>query len=293
LELKVADQVLLPCLSSLYCYPLQAANLPWKEPLSLPNLSLPNVDLPDSLDNFAESFKKNPSLAQAALALGAIVGSAVFIINEFDTLLELAGVLGVGNLVYKNLLYADDREKALGKLRAFVQQTGADGAGDELLKVAKAVLEKADAAVTAAAESRAAEAAEAAAAAAAEAAAAAANAASSAPPQVVAAAPAEATAAAPAAAAAATEAAGTSNVEEARAWINAWKNKQEEKPEEPAAAVLVPENVAEARAWIANWKAQNSKKAAAAAVAAAAVQAQQAVKGDPVPAEKEVVSALA
>jgi len=71
----------------------QDAELPWKEPGSLALPGLPA--LPSSLDELAEQYKANPSALSAVAAVAAFGASAAFVIAEFDTILELAGVFGL------------------------------------------------------------------------------------------------------------------------------------------------------------------------------------------------------
>jgi hypothetical protein len=228
------------------------------------------------LEELAESYKANPTLGKTALALGAIIGSGVFIVNEADVLLELAGAIGVGQLVYKNLLFADDREKTLTKLRNFLANTGADAAGEELKQLARNILAKAEAAAAEAAASPAVE-----------------------PQPTVS----NAAVVAPAAADAAVSATSSEvpeNVASARQWIAAWRARGTASEPAPAAApvaeadsaVAIAENVASARMWISNWRARNSQRAAQAALEAASAQVAAAMSGEaPVVAakEKEVV----
>jgi hypothetical protein len=233
------------------------------------------------LEELAESYKANPSLGKTALALGAIIGSGVFIVNEADVLLELAGAIGVGQLVYKNLLFADDREKTLGKLRNFLVNTGADTAGEELKQLARNILAKAEAA-------------------AAEAAATSAATATTTEPQPADAGAAAAATPAVAAAGVAMSAEVPENVASAREWIAAWRARGTAAEPAPAAATVaeaasddaIAENVASARVWISNWRARSSQRAAQAALEAASAQVAAAMSGEVpvVPAkEKEVV----
>jgi hypothetical protein len=104
----------------------QEEGQPWRAPsrgldLSALNLSLPslNLNLPniDSIDALAESYKANPSLASALLSLAAIGGVAAFVINEFEVLLEVVGILGAGQFLLRSLLFAEDREKTSNSIK--------------------------------------------------------------------------------------------------------------------------------------------------------------------------------
>lgn len=84
-----------------------AATGPWKEPgkgLSLPGLK----GVGSSLNNMAEEFKEAPSLNKAVIGLGAIAGAGLFLVNEAEVLIELAGIAAAANFGF-NLLFSDSK----------------------------------------------------------------------------------------------------------------------------------------------------------------------------------------
>lgn len=84
-----------------------AATGPWKEPgkgLSLPDLK----GVGSSLNNMAEEFKEAPSLNKAVIGLGAIAGAGLFLVNEAEVLIELAGIAAAANFGF-NLLFSDSK----------------------------------------------------------------------------------------------------------------------------------------------------------------------------------------
>ena len=50
-------------------------------------------------------------MGKAALAVGAITAASVLLFNELGSALELVGIFGAINLVSRNLLFAEDRQK--------------------------------------------------------------------------------------------------------------------------------------------------------------------------------------
>lgn len=117
---------------------------PWRAPSSGLSLSLPSVDLKaigKSVNSLAEDFKEAPSLTKAGVALAAIAGAGIFLVNEIEVVLELAGVLAAGNFLLK-LVFADEREKTLTEIKTLVDEKVAiKDVGSDLNKIAKAVLE--------------------------------------------------------------------------------------------------------------------------------------------------------
>jgi rhodanese-related sulfurtransferase len=115
---------------------------PWRAPSS--GISLPSVDLKAigaSVNSLAEDFKQAPSLTKAGVALAAIAGAGIFLVNEIEVVLELAGVLAAGNFLLK-LVLADEREKTLTEIKTLVDEKVAiKEVGSDLNKIAKAVLE--------------------------------------------------------------------------------------------------------------------------------------------------------
>lgn len=108
----------------------RAAELPWREPVKLPELpalSLPSLGAaPVSLDALAAAYKANPSAATAAGAALAAVATATFAIREFELLAQLAGLFAVGQFAVRNLLWADQREKTLASIRFARRGAGVD-----------------------------------------------------------------------------------------------------------------------------------------------------------------------
>lgn len=87
-----------------------AATGPWKEPgkgLSLPGLK----GVGSSLNNMAEEFKEAPSLNKAVIGLGAIAGAGLFLVNEAEVLIELAGIAAAANFGF-NLLFSDSKKRS-------------------------------------------------------------------------------------------------------------------------------------------------------------------------------------
>lgn len=85
-----------------------AATGPWKEPgkgLPLPDLK----GVGSSLNNMAEEFKEAPSLNKAVIGLGAIAGAGLFLVNEAEVLIELAGIAAAANFGF-NLLFSDSKK---------------------------------------------------------------------------------------------------------------------------------------------------------------------------------------
>jgi len=120
----------------------QAADAPWRAPGAGFSLALPGLP---NLDALAEAYKENPNAITAAGAVLAMAGTAAFAINEFEVLLELAGLFAVGQFALKNLLYADSREKTLTDIDSFVKATAVDEAAGDLAKLATTILDSADA----------------------------------------------------------------------------------------------------------------------------------------------------
>jgi len=120
----------------------QAADAPWRAPAAAFSLSLPGLP---NLDALADAYKENPNAVTAAGAVLAMAGTAAFAINEFEVLLELAGLFAVGQFALKNLLYADSREKTLTDIDSFVKATAVDEAAGDLAKLATTILDSADA----------------------------------------------------------------------------------------------------------------------------------------------------
>lgn len=62
-----------------------------------------------SLNNMAEEFKEAPSLNKAVIGLGAIAGAGLFLVNEAEVLIELAGIAAAANFGF-NLLFSDSKK---------------------------------------------------------------------------------------------------------------------------------------------------------------------------------------
>lgn len=117
----------------------------WKEPgkgLSL----LPDLKgMGSSLNSMAEDFKEAPSLNKAGIALGAVTGAGLFLVNEAEVLLELAGLVAAGNFAF-NLLFSDSRKKTMDEIKEIVdEKVAVKEIGSDLNKIAAAIVDDSDA----------------------------------------------------------------------------------------------------------------------------------------------------
>lgn len=97
-----------------------AATGPWRAPSKGLSLSMPDLrQVGASLDGLAEDFKAAPSLTKGAVAIGALLGASVLVVNEIDVVLELAGLWAAGNFLLK-LVFADEREKTFTEIKTLV-----------------------------------------------------------------------------------------------------------------------------------------------------------------------------
>lgn len=122
-----------------------AETAPWRAPGKGLSLSIPSIDLKNiggGINTLAEDFKEAPTLTKAGLAAGAIAGAGVILFNEAEVILELAGLVAVGQFLLK-LVFADEREKTLSEIREVVNEKVAiQEVGEDLNKIATALLEE-------------------------------------------------------------------------------------------------------------------------------------------------------
>lgn len=122
---------------------------PWRKPgkLSLPSFNI--KDLGKNIDTLAEDFKQAPTLTKATVAGGALVGAAVLLANEIELVIELVGLVALGQFFVKNI-FAEEREKTMTEIKTLVNEKVAVAeAGDDLKKIATVLLEDAPAAAAA------------------------------------------------------------------------------------------------------------------------------------------------
>eukprot|EP00793_Prasinoderma_coloniale_P004809 PRCOL_00000570-RA len=98
-------------------------DLPWKEPVKV-DFALPGIDTA-----FLEENEKAVKGA-AITALG--LGASVFLLTEIETLLELAGFIGLGQIAVSNFLYAEDREKFEAKTKELWERAALDEVAADL-----------------------------------------------------------------------------------------------------------------------------------------------------------------
>lgn len=117
----------------------------WKEPGKGLSLSLPDLKgVGSQLNALAEDYKEAPTLNKAGIAAGAILGAGVFLVNEAEVLLELAGLVAAGNFFVK-LIFAEQREKTMSDIKEIVdEKVAVKEIGSDMSKIAKAVLEDSD-----------------------------------------------------------------------------------------------------------------------------------------------------
>lgn len=120
---------------------------PWRSPskgLSLPSVDLKNVG--QSINQLADDFKEAPSITKAGIATGAMIGAGVLLFNEAEVILELAGLVAVGQFLLK-LVFADERAKTISEIKTLVDEKVAiQDVGDDLNKIATVLLEETPAA---------------------------------------------------------------------------------------------------------------------------------------------------
>lgn len=117
----------------------------WKAPGKGLSLSLPDLKgVGSKLNSLAEDYKEAPSLSKAGIALGALAGAGLFVLNEAEVILEVAGLFAAGNFFLK-LLFAESRDKTLKEVKEIVDEKVAiREVGSDLSKIAKAVVEDSD-----------------------------------------------------------------------------------------------------------------------------------------------------
>lgn len=141
----------------------KATDLEWQEPSKGLNLSLPalpgipsipsisslpdlpklgeGIDVSGSAKEVTETLKKNPQVFGAGLVLGAIAAGSFVIINEFETILEVVGLVGGFNIFAREFLFAKKRTQTMDKLKTLVTEDIApQEAAKDLQKLASAVL---------------------------------------------------------------------------------------------------------------------------------------------------------
>lgn len=120
-----------------------AATGPWKEPgkgLALPDLK----GVGSSLSNMADEFKEAPSVNKAVIGLGAIAGAGLFLVNEAEVLIELAGIAAAANFGF-NLLFSDSKKKSTDNIKKIVDEKVADkDIGSDMNKITSAVVDDSD-----------------------------------------------------------------------------------------------------------------------------------------------------
>ncbi|CAD7695992.1 unnamed protein product [Ostreobium quekettii] len=116
----------------------KASGMPWRSGLALPSITLPSV----SVDGIAESYRANPGAYNLGLGAGVAAISTALLISELDALLEVVGLIGFAQLFLRNMVFAEDRKQAMGKLREIRDEKIAVGsAGQDLRRLASAVLD--------------------------------------------------------------------------------------------------------------------------------------------------------
>lgn len=117
----------------------------WKEPGKGLSLSLPDLKgVGSSLNTLAEDFQEAPTLNKAGIALGALAGAGLFLVNEAEVLLEVAGLVAAGNF-FVNLLFADSRKKTMDDIKEIVdEKVAVKEIGSDLNKIAAAIVDDSD-----------------------------------------------------------------------------------------------------------------------------------------------------
>lgn len=119
----------------------QAAGAPWRKPgkLSLPSLNFKAFG--KNIDTLAEDFKEAPSLTKATVAAGALAGAGILLFNEIEVIIELVGLLALGQFALK-FVFAEEREKTMTEIKTLVEEKVAVAeAGEDLKKIATVLLE--------------------------------------------------------------------------------------------------------------------------------------------------------
>ncbi|KAK9822516.1 hypothetical protein WJX74_000542 [Apatococcus lobatus] len=91
----------------------RASELPWREPVRLPQIG----GLSGRLESLAEDFKSKPTLTKAGLAAGAAGAAGFLIFQEAGTVLEVLGVLAGVRFLGNRFLFAKDRKQTLELLQ--------------------------------------------------------------------------------------------------------------------------------------------------------------------------------
>lgn len=119
----------------------QAAGAPWRKPgkLTLPSLNFKAFG--KNIDTLAEDFKEAPSLTKATVAAGALAGAGVLLFNEIEVVIELVGLLALGQFALK-FVFAEEREKTMTEIKTLVEdKVAVTEAGEDLKKIATVLLE--------------------------------------------------------------------------------------------------------------------------------------------------------
>lgn len=119
----------------------QAAGAPWRKSgkLTLPSLNFKAFG--KNMDTLAEEFKEAPSLTKATVAAGALAGAGVLLFNEIEVVIELVGLLALGQFALK-FVFAEEREKTMTEIKTLVEEKVAVAeAGEDLKKIATVLLE--------------------------------------------------------------------------------------------------------------------------------------------------------
>eukprot|EP00210_Caulerpa_lentillifera_P002271 g2181.t1 len=120
---------------------LKESGFSWKE--NQRGVSIPTIKInTQNLEKLAKSYRKRPNLINAGLAVSALVTAGLVLFNQIDVLLEVVGVLGAANLIFRNLFFAKDRKKTIEDLDALVNdKIAAKEAGNDLKRIADTILE--------------------------------------------------------------------------------------------------------------------------------------------------------
>lgn len=96
----------------------EASDLPVRS-LTAPLFSLPSLDLSGlgNLEELASRYRKDPNALNTLMAAAAVAGGATLLLTEFETILELVGIVGAGKFLLDRLLFADERDKTLKEVK--------------------------------------------------------------------------------------------------------------------------------------------------------------------------------
>lgn len=111
----------------------KASGMAWKAPFKFPGISLPDL---------SDTYKKNPGIYNAVLAVGAAAASIAVVFSELDIFLEVVGLAAAAQLLSQKLLFAEDRSETIKKFREIRDEKIAlDEAGDDLKRLAGTIFD--------------------------------------------------------------------------------------------------------------------------------------------------------